>query len=330
MEKIEARKLLTNILLGRLNTACTLVLSDDSIFYKCAEAVLNKTTQNKPKVFTGQTAISDYIQYVRQNDLFEPVQNALIVLDEKITIKKQLTQKIPSAENILFIFGKTNFRNSLNTEFLPNGKQYLSYSPKDSERQKCAEILIGNYLNIQHKTSNNSEQHFQKYLESVSFAELASQALTIYNNNLYFCALHFERMRDGKLNFENAKLPDAPISSFDIINTLLENNLPLLDIRIEQYLQNGAEPASILYALIYFFKQVVAVHVELQHHNNISRALQNAKIPYPAQDNVKKAVQKISYSKIEHFFSVCAQIEIEFRERKKLQQCLLLELSNLL
>lgn len=316
MEKIEASKLLIKI----LTNACpptTLILADETIFQKCAEDALTQKNKKRPKVFEGAQALAQYNQSIRQNSLFEPVSDALVFLDENFSTKKGDEENkiaVENKESNVFFFGKTGLRHSIQEKNFPAAISYLCYSPNNSERYKCAEILVKNFL-APHK-------------ESIS--EMAEQALIHYNNDLYHCALHFERMQKSGLSFKDAKLSDSSLSGFDIVQTLLEEDLSLLDMRLQQFANHGEDASSVFRALVYFFKQLSSVHAELAKNLPLSQALSNAKIPYPAQDKIKKALQIIPYNKIEHFFSVCAQIEIDLRERKNSHQILFLELSYFL
>jgi len=331
MEKIEANKLLKIILSGHLNTkgALIIILSDEAIFQKCAEKVVTKSLEKKTKFFAGNNALEDYVHDVRQNNLFEPVQNAFIVLDEKFSLKKNAVYKLPILNNHVCVFGKTSLRYMVSEKTFPESFIYLCYSPKDSDRKNCATLIADYYLSDQNN-DGIKDVNLNSNLQIRSLSDLASHALELYNNDLYRCLLHFERMKKGNLNFEAAKLDDVSLTSFDIIQTILKNDLSLLDKRLQQYCINGKEPSAILYGLIYFLKQLVAVHVQLSEHGNMTLALKNAKIPYPAQDNIKTAIQIIPFRKIEHFFSICAEFEIKLRENKNSNLMMFHELKYLL
>lgn len=316
MQKIEASKLLNKILNDPL-TKSTVILNDDDVFQKCVEDALLKQTQQKPRIFYGAQALTQYHAELRQNNLFEPPSNAIIVLDETFARSKNNIQTLHTAQNIVFLFGKTSLRHTITEKIFPNTELYVCYEPNDRDKQKCVEILFKYYLN----SSNFSLTEISKLSEDV---------LMHYNQNLYQCALHFERMSKSGLNFEDAKFSSVAVSGFDVINTLLENNLELLDMRLQQHASSGEDVVQIFVALVYFFKQLAHVYAELETTSSIDAAMRNAKIPYPAQNNIKKAVSKIPYEKVEHFFSICAHLEIALRESKNGYQLLFLELSVLL
>lgn len=321
MQKIEASKLLNKIFNESIITSMV-ILSDDDVFQKCAEEALTQYRKKRPQIYQGTNAVADYNSDIRQNNLFEPPSDALIILDKNFSNKKK--ERVFSQENIVFVFGNTSLRHTITEEFFPKAEISICYAQNDLERQKCTEILAEHYRQFSTDSFN------QKYPHNNDIPCLAEIASLHYNGNLYQCALHFERMAKSGLSFEDAKLNDTEISGFDIISTLLENNLQLLEFRLRQHADNGEDATSIFGALVYFFKQLAHVYAELEHTSNIDMALRHAKIPYPAQNNIKNALSKIPYEKVEHFFSICAKLELSLRESKNAHQVLFFELRNIL
>jgi len=321
MQKIEPSKLLNKILNEPVKNSAV-ILSDDCIFQKCAEDALCLQNNKKPRIFQGINAVSEYSNEVRQNNLFEPPSDAIVILEPNFSNKKKET--ITTYGNIVFVFGKTTLRHVITEKFFPNSHTYICYPPNETERQTCAEILATFYGNF------NTRQFEQNSCSNTEIKSQAEKSLLHYNGNLYQCALHFERMTKSGLQFDDAKLDDTFVSGFDIISTLLENNLQLLDFRLQQHMNSGEDGTSIFGTIVYFFKQLAQVYAELEKTNNTDVAMRNAKIPYPAQDNIKKALAKIPYKKVEQFFSICAKLEIKLREGKNSHQILFFELSRLI
>jgi hypothetical protein len=229
-------------------------------------------------------------------------------------LKKSILRIPTPVEVSAYFFAPTSFKNTLKESDFPKGSQiYLCYDPNEFDLLKSAQALLLRYSSLAQK--KNAEQ-----------IELSRLALESYSNDLLSCEMHFNRMDKGSLSFSAALAGTPEINGFHVAEALALRDKHLIELRLLQCANCGEEASSVFMALVYFLKQTCFVLEALAQTKNLKMAFEQAKIPYPAQARLQKAVSFLTMEHIHSFFVEAAKIEIEMRLQKNPHRYLAAEL----
>jgi hypothetical protein len=320
MQKIDASKLIDILNKTEDKKKLYFVLSDNPIFQKVIHNKLEPIKGNK--VYAGKNSVEEYVNYLATCGMFEPAHECIIELPEKLTVKtwselKNILIRIPNPPEVTaYFFGRMNLKSSIKTEELPKESNcYFAYEPSDIDLPKCAHSLLLLYPFLLAKSKNEQ-------------IEIVRLALESYSGDLISCDMHFARMEKGKLDFKSALAGSPEINGFHVAEAIALNDKHLVELRITQCANCGEDASSIFMAIVYFLKQVAFVQSALPQTKNIKLAFEKAKIPYPAQARIQKALSHLTDEKILHFFTAAAHIEMEMRLQKNPHRYLAIELIN--
>lgn len=307
MLRIDASKLIHNLLAEPLRPGITLILSDNPIFKRLLEEKLTPTPNQKAVVFSGKNAVQECVEHAASGNLFAAPHNALVLLADKLTQKqwnedKKALLRLPTKLDLSCgFFGPTLLRNILKeTDFAKSAQLHLCYEPNDSEKQKCAEALWKRYNPPQSQT----------------IQAIAQKALDYYSGDLLSCDMHFARMQKGQLSFSDALAGTPEINSFHVVEALAKGDKFALEQRIAQCAQCGEEAFGIFMAIFYFVKQLALVQSALEENRNLKEAFTKCHIPFPAQAKIESGLKIFSPAKITLFLIAAAQLEMDLRQQK--------------
>ncbi|MES2615720.1 MAG: hypothetical protein V4591_09925 [Bdellovibrionota bacterium] len=322
MLKIDASKLIQQVSSPEKQPTHFIILADNPIFQRVIEDKLERQFQTKAKLFMGKSSLEDYVNYLATCGMFEIAKPSLIELPEKLTAKlwneiKKSFLRIPlPLEVSAYFFAPTSAKNVLKeTDFTKGTSFYLCYEPNDVDLSKCAQALLLRYANLSKKSKPEQE-------------ELVRHSLESYSGDLVSCDMHFARMEKGNLSFSAALAGNPEINGFHVAEALALRDKHLIELRMTQSANCGQEASSVFMAIVYFLKQAAFVLMALEETKNLKLAFERAKIPYPAQARLQKALVFLNAEKINSFFTSAAKIEMEMRLQKNPHQYLSIELLN--
>ncbi len=320
MLKIDASKLIQQLSSPEKKQSFFVILADNAIFKKVIEDNIERENKERTKVFSGKNSIEEYVNYIATCGMFETAKKCVVELPEKLTTKiwnevKKSIIRIPLPLDVsVYLFGPTSFKNILKVDDFPKDSLvYLCYEPSDMELPRCGQALLLRYPNLAKK--NKSEQ-----------AELVRLTLESYSNDLLSCDMHFSRMEKGNLTFSGALAGTPEINGFHVAEALALRDKHLVELRMMQCADCGEDASSIFMALVYFLKQVSFVLAALEETKNLKFAFEQARIPYPAQARIQKALSFLNSERIHSFFVTAAKIEMEMRLQKNPHKYLSMEL----
>jgi hypothetical protein len=284
----------------------TLLLCDDDIFKRMAEERVKQHFDSRLTRCQGKQALQEFILQMAAGDLFFAPSYGLIEWPDKYTLsqweedKKFLkTLSFPLSTGA-YVFGPTSLKHVIKSIEGTDLKQgFVCYSPSDTLGFKCAELLLKRYKNI--KLAPHKIQ----------------ESLNVYSGNLVACDMHFARMSQGGLSFEEAFAGYPITHGFDVVDALVKGDTGLIELRIRQCAQSGEDVGVVLHALIHFFKSLVQTYAALKETTDIKKALALAKIPFPSWERIEKALHHISLSKAQIFFLAAPYLELELRQVKQ-------------
>lgn len=321
IQRIDASQLLNVIFTEEKAPHIKFILSDNPIFQKKIEDLIFEQTQQRPSFFNGKTALQDHIGYISSCGMFGAPQKSIVSLFEKWTQKqwdeeKKILTRLPEElEASTFFFTPVSFRNIVKeTDFPKYTSFYLCYEPNDMEVLRCIEILFSRY-------KNSFQKNFSKK------TEIAHLALETYSSDLISCDAHFERMEKGNFNFSEALAGSPQVNAFSVVDAVASGDAYLVELRMNQCADCGEEALSVFMALSYFLKQVAFVQAHLSETGNLRSAFDLAKIPFPGQKRIEKALKVLSTSQITSFFLAAAKIEMELRYQKHAHSYLSTEIN---
>lgn len=322
IQRIDSSKLLEALFLEEKSPGIKVVLSDNPIFQKKISDLIFEQTGQRPAFFTGKYALQEHITHLSQGGMFGSPQKSVVFLSEKWTQKqwaeeRKTLQRLPECpESSSYFFAPAAFRNTIQESDLPcDASFYLCYEPNESDLQKCAQILLARNPNLSRKSSQEK-------------MEICCSALEIYAGDLMSCDMHFERMEKSGLSFQEALSGSPEVNSFSVVDAVASNDKYLIELRMQQCADCGEEAFSIFMALAYFMRQVVSMHAALAETSNLRMAFEKAKIPFPAQKRVEKALKTLTVARTTSFFLAAAKIEMELRLQKHPHHYLAVELMD--
>jgi hypothetical protein len=310
IQRIDSSKLLEILFLEEKSPCIKVVLSDNPIFQKKVSDLIFEQTTERPILFSGKSAIQEYINHISESGMFGSPQKSIVCLSEKWTQKqwdeeRKILSRLPQhLESSAYFFAPCAFRNTIKEADLPQSASfYLCYDANETDLQRCAEILLSRNKNLGKKSPKER-------------SEICYLALESYSGDLLSCDMHFERMEKAGFSFQEALSGSPEISSFAVVDAVAQGDKHLIELRINQCADCGEEAFSIFMALSYFLKQVIQVQAALAETGNLRSAFDKAKTPFPAQKRIEKALKILTVSKLTSFFLAASKIEMELRLQK--------------
>ena len=323
MQRLDASRLLELLLTTRKKNI-SLLLCDDPIFKRIALAALEIRQKSVPVVYSGKTAVTDFVNATASGGLFSEPTGAFVELQPKYTVKQFNEEMIPIARIPrpspvqAFFLGSTQIRNSVNEEvFKDLGEVVLTYSPSDTDLLRCAEVLLKRHEGLDAQVGKK-------------ISEVCALALEQYSGDLTACDTHFQRMATLVLTFDQALVAQSEVNAFHVVDALAQGNRYLLELRMQQCAMAGEEAGGILMALVYFLKQVTHVQAQLQKNSNLKSVLEALHIPFPSHNRIGKAVKLFDSARLARFFFSASHLEITLRSHKSPHNFLAVELLALL
>ena len=303
-----------------------LVLTDSPLIRRLVVERLRRLSGLSPKLITGKLAIAEAVEDLATGDLFGEPTPVWIELPEKITQKQwaeyavQLNHLSEPARNELYIFAPAAALHSAPpAKDLPwKADVTLIYEPS---RNDAIQILIA--LMLRYGTVFAQA----KKPELIAWAQYAYD---YYSGDLEACDLHFERMSRGGFSFEAAIVPKTSVDAFDVVEALSTGDTNLVHLRMSQLEQAGEETASVISALNYIGRQVLAFQAALAHTGHSRQAHELARIPYPSQARIEKLSKLIHPQKWARFYFAAADLELQTRTKRDSHHWLAVELTGLL
>lgn len=324
MLRIDASKLLSLLLSEEKTSEIKVILSENAIFKKIVEENIQAETHLLVQRFEGKNALVDYVEYAATGSLFSAPLKSTVILPEKLTAKqweqeKIHLQRLPTPVEVsAYFFAPTLFRNVIKeTDFKHLGSVYLCYEPNDIELQKCSEVLLRRYSSLSKKSN-------------VEIVQLCCHALESYSGDLVSCDLHFARMERAGLSFAAALAGNPEVNGFHVAEALASGDKHLIELRLAQCESCGEDAASVFMALVYFLKQLTYMYAALEDTRDMRSAFERARIPFPSQARIQKALQVISKPMLVCFFVAAPHIEMQLRTQRNSHKWLAHELVNLL
>lgn len=326
MQRLDASRLL-ELILGNNKKSIFLLLADDPIFKRIAFAALEGDQSGVPKVYNGKSAVSDFVNATASGGIFAEPTGAIVELQQKYTAKQFLEEmaplsRLPRPSPVRgFFMGSAQIRNFINEEvFRGIGEVILTYSPSDTDLQRCAEILLKRHKGLKERVKDR-------------ISEMCALAVEQYSGDLTACDCHFERMQTLSLKFEEALVNQSEVNAFQVVDALAQGNSYLLELRIQQCALVGEDASGILMAIVYFLKQVALVRAQLSTNTNgtanLKSVLERLHIPFPSHNRIGKAVRLWDNSRLASFFLGAAQLELTLRSHKAPHNFLATELVAL-
>ena len=322
MIKLDPSKLIELLSQQEKKSELFFILTDNPIFRRVVEDKNDKLFQTKTKVFTGIQSLESYVDYLATCGMFDTPKPCVIEFPEKLTqkiwneTKKNLSRLPNPPEASAYLFGPTKFKSIVKETDIPKNSFYtICYEPNDMDLPKCAFALLSRFENLSKKSLHDKQ-------------ELVRLALESYSNDLTSCDMHFARMEQGKLTFSAALAGNPEVNGFHVAEAIALKDKHLVELRLNQCANCGEEAASVFMAIVYFLKQVVFVLAALEETKNLKAAFDLAKIPYPAQARLQKAVNNLNAKQLSAFFATAPNIEMEMRLQKKPHQYLSAEIIS--
>lgn len=318
MPRIDADKLITNILSDKLLPGLNIVLSDLPIFHQLAEERFRKQHMNVER-FEGKGAILEFVESAGSANLFGTPSASLIELNSKYT-EKQWKEELTHLKRIGnysevpgFLFGPTSLRHAIKeTKDAP--PLWLCYSPQDSELIKCAEKLASRYNEL---SKNN-------------LSEIAAFAVEQYAGDLVSIDLHFDRMAKFGSSAKDASLMQSEVTSFQVVDALCKADKAAVELRIQQCEASGEDAGAIFSAVTYFMRQFLQVKARHENQKNLKAVLDELRIPFPSHGRMQLALKNLSADAVNTYFLAAPCIELEIRKSKNPYSLLAYELLGLL
>lgn len=303
-----------------------IVLTDSPLIRRLVAQRLRRLSGVSPKLVSGKSPVAEAVEILATGDLFGEPAPVWIELPEKITQKQwteytaQLKHLSDPARQELYIFAPAAARHSVpHQRDLPwKADVSLIYEPS---RNDSIQILISLML----RYGNAFAQ--AKKPELIAWAQ---HAFDYYSGDLDACDLHFERMNRGGLSFEAAFVPKTSLDAFDVIEAMSSGDTNLIHLRMSQLEQAGEETSSVIAALNYTGRQVLAFQAALAQTGQNRQAHELARIPYPSQGRIEKLAKLIPPQKWARFYFAAADLELQARTKRDSHHWLAVELTGLL
>jgi hypothetical protein len=303
-----------------------IVLTDNMLIRRLVAERLLRLYGQRAVLHSGKNPVQEAVESLSTQDLFGAPAPVWIELPEKISAKQwneyttQLSHLSDPARQELFIFAPALARHGApDPKALPwKAEVLVIYEPARHDAINLLTTLIPRHGG-QLAKANKPE-----------LLAWAHHAFDHYSGDLEACDLHFERMTKGGLNFEAAFVPKTGIDAFDVIEALSSGDSNLVHLRLSQLEQAGEEAGSVVSALAYMGRQVLAFQAALAKSGQVRQAHDIAKTPYPSQARVERLAKLLPPEKWARFFLVAAELEKQTRTQRDAHSWLAVELTGLL
>ncbi|MBM3382930.1 MAG: hypothetical protein FJY29_10875 [Betaproteobacteria bacterium] len=303
-----------------------IVLTDNTLIRRLAAERLLRLHGTRAVLHSGKNPVQEAVEALSTQDLFGAPAPVWIELPEKITSKQwnefttQLNHLSDPARQELYIFAPAATRHGApDPKALPwKAEVLVIYEPARAEAINLLTTLIPRHGGI---------------LAQANKPELlawAHHCFDHYSGDLEACDLHFEQMAKGGLAFEAAFIPKTGLDAFDVIEALSSGDTNLVHLRLGQLEQAGEEAGSVISALAYTGRQVLAFQAALAKTSQSRQAHDMAKTPYPSQARVERLAKLLPPEKWARFFLVAAELEKQTRTQRDAHSWLAVELTGLL
>ncbi len=328
MQKTDAPRLVARILFEpwqRARIPC--VLSDEGVFASLLRERLEREAPGaKAIVFSGKAPASAFLEHASQGGMFEEPEPCLVHWTEKISAKQweaelAFLRRLPTPPPLLCAFLlPTSARAILKPTDLTALDTFLCWSPSEPEAARAADALFQRHPALRETPAARRQTW-------------VVQAVEHYGADLSLVDAHFRRMNDTGLPFEDAFAGTGEVGGFDIVEALARRDVELLHVRTRQCEESGENPGSVLMAVAYFLRQVAAVQGALEAQGNrrdLRAAFDEARVPFPSQARVQKALGHFDATRIARFFFAAGPLELNLRTHRDPFGLLAVELASLL
>lgn len=323
MQKYPAPKLLEALLMPPRKPALRVIFSDDAIYRRLALDSFVKLNVGAPKVYSGKTAVADCVNDAAAGSLFAPPAPAVVDLEAKLTAKQwevdlKSVSRLPSVlEAPIYLFAPIALRNVIKSEKFP-GECIICWSPDVGEARRGVAVLAKRYPKLAQIASNIFENY-------------TNLALDYYSSDLMAIDLHFERMERSGVDFEGAFMGQTGTNAFHVVDALAQGDAMLLELKMQQCVVAGEDPAPILKAVSAFLRQLAQVFAALERTAHLAAVLDNLNIRVPAQKKrFEMAVARFTPAQVAQFFWVAPDLEMQLRSHPMPHDLLSTELMGLL
>lgn len=303
-----------------------IVLTDNSLIRRLIAERLRRLSGLAPKLVSGKSAVAEAVEALATGDLFGEPAPLWVELPEKISNKQwaeyttQMKHLSEPARTEFYVVGPAASRHAapLPKDLPWKAEVTLIYEPSRNDAIQILVTLMLRYGNLFLQAKKSELNAW------------AQQAYDYYSGDLEACDLHFERMNRGGLSFEAAIVPKTSIDAFDVIEALSSGDTNLIHLRMGQLEQAGEESSSVISALSYTGRQVLAFQAALAQTGQVRQAHELAKIPYPSQGRIERLAKLIPAQNWAKFYFASADLELQARIKRDSHNWLAVELTGLL
>lgn len=325
-QRIDAGKFIADLQTTKVSPRLNVVLTDNSLIRRLVAERLTKLSGQRPVLYSGKSPVQEAIEALSTSDLFGEPAPVWIELPEKISSKQwgefaqQFAHLSEPARQELYVLAPASTRHGApEAKTLPwNAQVLVIYEPARSES-----LTILASLAVRHggRLAQASKSEVQQW---------CINAYDYYSGDIESCDLHFQRMTQGNLSFEAAYVPKTSLDAFDVIEAISTGDLQLVHLRMSQLEQSGEEASSVVSALAYTGRQVLAFQAALQKTGNVRAAHDQVKTPYPSQARIERLAKLVTTDKWCRFFLNAAELERHCRNHRDAHSWLAVELTGLL
>jgi DNA polymerase III delta subunit len=326
IQKVNAGSFISELFSAKERPRLRLIFSDNRLIRRLIEDRLRKISGQNPVLFSGKSPIQEAVESLSTGDLFGTPPPVWIELPEKISSKQwsdfsnQLSCLSEPARQELYILASASARHGApDPKILPwTAEQLVIYEPARNEALSILTTLMKRYGSPFADTN------------ATELNQWCQWAYDDYGGDLEACDLHFERMVKGSLSFQAAFVPKTDLDAFDFIEALSTGDRRLVLLRMNQLEQAGEEASSVLSALAFTGRQVLAFQAALNQTGQAKTAHELVKIPYPSQARVERLAKRVTAEKWAQFFLAAAELERSCRLNRNAHSWLAIELTCLL
>lgn len=326
-QRVDASKFLSEILSSDTEKPkLRIVLTDNTLLRRLIEERLRKISGTRPILHSGKSPLQGAVESLSTQDLFGEPALVWVELPEKISAKQwtefteQLNQLSDPPRQELYILASASARHGApDPKTLPwKAEVLVIYEPNRNDAINILTTIMPRHGGALSRS---------KKPELLAWAQ---HAYDYYSGDLEACDLHFERMGRGELSFDAAFVPKTNLDAFDVIEALSSGDTNLVHLRMAQLEQAGEDAGSVISALAYTGRQVLAFQAALSKTGQARQAHEMAKTPYPSQARVERLAKLLSPEKWARFYIVAAELEKHTRTQKDAHTWLAVELTGLL
>ncbi|MEY4064063.1 MAG: hypothetical protein RIR26_271 [Pseudomonadota bacterium] len=325
--RIDAGKFISELISGTPEKPrLRLILTDSSLIRRLIAERLRQLFSVRPVLYSGKNPVQEAVEALSTQDLFGEPAPVWIELPEKISAK-QWTELTTPFSNLsdpprqeLYVLAPASARHGApDAKELPwKAEVLLVYEPNRADSIAILTTIMPRHGGVFSK-ANKPE-----------LLAWAHQAHDYYSGDLEACDLHFERMVRGSLSFDAALVPKTSVDAFDVIEALSSGESNLIHLRMSQLEQAGEDAGSVVSALAYTGRQVLAFQAALSKTGQARAAHEVSKTPYPSQARIERLAKLLPPEKWARFFLTAAELEKQSRTQRDAHAWLAIELTGLL